>query len=562
MIRYLKQYKFLLFLTVLFTAISSLSYVFIAILLQQVMDIVDMGDMDSFIRILLFSLAYFALMGVFMYLQSLFSKKFVCKIMKAVRSKTFMGIAKHTIEDYSKNHTADYLSAITNDVKMIEDNFLLPLLQVIQYTIIFIASLAVMIYFDSIVTVCVIIAIAIMLIVPSLFGGLLSKRQDKYSDMLSSFTNHVKDLLSGFEIIKSYRMKKYVLSRFETSNEDTIKAKYSVDKAIAANEAVSMVLALLVQVVVVVFLSAYFIIIGRISAGALLGMVQVSSNLANPLLIIFSNIPKIKSIKPIAQKLNEFSDYRKQDTGTKKCPTFNEMICVEDLHFSYDKENEVINGISLSIKKGKKYAFVGKSGCGKSTLIKLIAGYYSDYKGNVLYDEDNLFSVDIDKITALSSVIHQNVYMFDESILDNICLHEDYSKEELQSALSDSGLLHFIEQVPNGLEYHVRENGNNLSGGQKQRIAVARALIRKKPLLILDEGTSAIDMQTAYDIESRLLEISDLTLLTITHNMSKDILELYDEIIFMADGKIIEHGTFETLIAKHAAFYDFYQLKK
>ena len=564
MIRYLKQYKFLLFLTVLFTAISSLSYVFIAILLQQVMDIVDMGDMDSFIRILLFSLAYFALMGVFMYLQSLFSKKFVCKIMKAVRSKTFMGIEKHTIEDYSKNHTADYLSAITNDVKMIEDNFLLPLLQVIQYTIIFIASLAVMIYFDIIVTVCVIIAIAIMLIVPSLFGGLLSKRQDKYSDMLSSFTNHIKDLLSGFEIIKSYRMKKYVLSRFETSNEDTIKAKYSVDKAIAANEAVSMVLALLVQVVVV-FLSAYFIIIGRISAGALLGMVQVSSNLANPLLIIFSNIPKIKSIKPIAQKLNEFSDYRKQDTDTKKSPTFNEMICVEDLHFSYDKddkENEVINGISLSIKKGKKYAFVGKSGCGKSTLIKLIAGYYSDYKGNVLYDEDNLFSVDIDKITALSSVIHQNVYMFDESILDNICLHEDYSKEELQSALSDSGLLHFIEQVPNGLEYHVGENGNNLSGGQKQRIAVARALIRKKPLLILDEGTSAIDMQTAYDIESRLLEISDLTLLTITHNMSKDILELYDEIIFMADGKIIEHGTFETLIDKHTAFYDFYQLKK
>ena len=558
MMRYLKQYKFLLFLTVLFTAISSLSYVFIAILLQQVMDIVDMGDMDGFIRILLFSLAYFALMGVFMYLQSLFSKKFVCKIMKSVRSKTFMGIEKHTIEDYSKNNTADYLSAITNDVKMIEDNFLLPLLQVIQYTIIFIASLAVMIYFDIIVTVCVIIAISIMLIVPSLFGGLLSKRQDKYSDMLSSFTNHVKDLLSGFEIIKSYRMKEYALSRFETSNEDTIN---SVDKAIAANEAVSMVLALLVQVVVV-FLSAYFIIIGRISAGALLGMVQVSSNLANPLLIIFSNIPKIKSIKPIAQKLNEFSDYRKQDTDTKKSPTFNEMICVEDLHFSYDKENEVISGISLSIKKGKKYAFVGKSGCGKSTLIKLIAGYYSDFKGNVLYDEDNLSIVDVDKITALSSIIHQNVYMFDESILDNICLHEDYSKEELQSALSDSGLLHFIEQVPNGLEYHVGENGNNLSGGQKQRIAVVRALIRKKPLLILDEGTSAIDMQTAYDIESRLLEISDLTLLTITHNMSKDILELYDEIIFMADGEIIEHGTFETLIDKHAAFYDFYQLKK
>ena len=188
--------------------------------------------------------------------------------------------------------------------------------------------------------------------------------------------------------------------------------------------------------------------------------------------------------------------------------------------------------------------------------------YFCLEERKVLYDANSLSILDIDKITALSSIIHQNVYMFDESIFDNICLHEDYSEKELQSALSDSGLSSFIKQVPNGLEYHVGENGANLSGGQKQRIAVARALIRKKPLLILDEGTSAIDMQTAYDIESRLLAISDLTLLTITHNMSKDILELYDEIIFMADGKIIEHGTFETLIAKHAAFYDFYQLKK
>ena len=225
-------------------------------------------------------------------------------------------------------------------------------------------------------------------------------------------------------------------------------------------------------------------------------------------------------------------------------------------------EVEALSDISFDVEEGEFVSIVGPSGCGKSTLIKLIAGYYSDFTGNVLYDADSLSILDIDKITALSSIIHQNVYMFDESIFDNICLHEDYSEKELQSALSDSGLSSFIKQVPNGLEYHVGENGANLSGGQKQRIAVARALIRKKPLLILDEGTSAIDMQTAYDIESRLLAISDLTLLTITHNMSKDILELYDEIIFMADGKIIEHGTFETLIAKHAAFYDFYQLKK
>ena len=122
---------------------------------------------------------------------------------------------------------------------------------------------------------------------------MLAKQQDAYSDMLSRFTNHVKDLLAGFEVIKSYRMKKYVLERFESSNENTIEAKYLADKTIAANEAVSMVLALLVQVVVV-FLSAYFIIVGRITAGTLLGMVQVSSNLANPLLIILVIFLKLR----------------------------------------------------------------------------------------------------------------------------------------------------------------------------------------------------------------------------------------------------------------------------
>ena len=267
-------------------------------------------------------------------------------------------------------------------------------------------------------------------------------------------------------------------------------------------------------------------------------------------------------VDPIIKKLNAFADYQRQDTMIKAIPTFDQEISIKNLHFSYDKVNEVIHGIDISIEKGRKYAFVGKSGCGKSTLIKLIAGYYSNFEGDIRYDSESISALNMDKITALSSVIHQNVFMFDESIFDNICLHESFTEEELSDALFASGLLEFIEQIPNGKDYIVGENGSNLSGGQKQRIAVARALIRKKPLLILDEGTSAIDMQTAYDIESRLLKIPDLTLITITHTMNKDLLDQYDEIVFITDGEIIEHGTFETLVKRRAEFFDFYQLKK
>jgi ABC-type multidrug transport system fused ATPase/permease subunit len=476
--------------------------------------------------------------------------------MRQIRSDIFKGTVKHSIEDFGKKNTADYISIITNDVKMIEDNFLVPLFEVVQYTVIFISSFAVMIYFDIIVTICVTVSIAIMFIIPSLLGGILEKKQNIFSAKLADLTGSLKDILSGFEIIKSYSMKEYVTQRFGAENDETIKSKYRVDKLIALNEGISSFLALMVQIVVL-FLSAYFIITGRITVGTLLGMVQVSSNLANPLIMIFSNVPKMKSIQPIVEKLQNISGYSLAHSKKERVSSFSLSICTKDLSFSYDKQKQVLNGINFAIEKGKKYVVVGKSGCGKSTLIKLLTGYYSDYQGKIEYDNKELSLLNKDDVAQLSSIIHQNIYMFDETICDNICLHKDYPQEKIDEVVDASGLRGFVSELSEGLMYRVGENGSNLSGGQKQRIAVARALIRNKPILILDEGTSAIDMGTAYDIEDRLLQIEDLTLITITHNLRKELLEKYDAIILMENGKIIERGTYHELISTNSHFFHY-----
>lgn len=557
---YLKQNKILLFFSVIFNAISSLGFVFIAVLLQKVMDTVMAKDMHMFTRITVFSIVYLVLLGVFLYLQSLFTKKINRRIIFSIRSKMFHGMIGQTIEDYNKNNTAEYMSAINNDVKLIEDNYLLPLFEILQYGVIFIASLGVMIYFDIIMTICVIVAMLFMLIIPNIFGGVLEKRQNIFSRQLSVFTNDVKDLLSGFEIIKSYSMKDYVLTRFNKSNKATINAKYDVDKLISVNEGLSLTLSLFVQIFVVL-LSAYFIIIGRTTVGTLLGMVQASSNLANPILMIFTNLPKLKSIKPIIEKINNYVTYENKHFLGNKTPTFNTAITIKDLSFSYNPNHEVLKDISLNIDYGRKYVIVGKSGCGKTSLIKLITGYYSNYMGSIYYDSKELSELNIENVSEMSSIIHQNIYMFDETIYDNICLHEKYTDKALKDSIKKSGLQDFISQIDDGMSYKVEENASNLSGGQRQRIAVARALIRNKPLLILDEGTSAIDMQTAYDIEDKLLQIKNLTLLTITHNMKKELLELYDNIIYMEDGRIAEIGSFHELIQKESAFYDYFNLK-
>lgn len=561
MTHYLKQNKLLLFFAGLLSIISSLGYVFIAVLLQQLLDAAAGKNMHEFSAILAFASVYFSLLGIFMYLQSLVCKKIICIIISRIRVRTFQGIINQSIEDFGKNKTAEYISAVTNDIKLIEDNFLLPLFEVFQYTTIFTASLFVMIYFDLIVTIVVIIAIAAMFIVPGLVGSLLENRQTIFSQKLSAFTADLKDIFSGFEIIRSYSMIPYILNRFEKSNTETIRSKYSADKVIALNEGLSAFLALMVQVAVL-FLSAYFIIIGRTSVGTLLGMVQVSSNLANPLLMLFTNVPKMKSVKPIIDKLNDFAEYREVNNHENHKALFEISIFAKDLSFSYDGKKDILHNISWQIEKGKKYAIVGKSGCGKSTLIKLLTGCYSTYKGTIFYDGKELKSLDKNAVVQLSSIIHQNVYLFDETIEDNICLHESYPEDRLHEVLEKSGIDEFTAQIPEGVSYKAGEAGSNLSGGQRQRIAVARALIRNKPLLILDEGTSAIDMQTAYDIESRLLKLRDLTMITITHNMKKELLEQYDAIVYMEDGKIAEIGTFHDLIHRASAFSQYYQLKR
>ena len=168
---YIKKNKFLFILTILTSVISSLGYVFMAVLLQQLLDIAIDKNIHQFIGMVIFSITYFVVLGFSLYLQSLLSKKVICKLMLQIRSDVFRGTINHNIEDFEKKNTADYISVVTNDVKMLEDNFLLPLFEIVQYIVVFISSFVLMIYFDIIVTICVLAAIAVMFLIPSLLGG-------------------------------------------------------------------------------------------------------------------------------------------------------------------------------------------------------------------------------------------------------------------------------------------------------------------------------------------------------------------------------------------------------
>lgn len=556
----IKKNKILLFITIIFSVISSITMVGVSLLLQSTIDKVMNGDMEGFKKILIFTLVYCVIMGLLYFIYDILSKMFIRNVTRELRSKIFSGIINHNYKDFNSKNTADYISALTNDIKLVEENYITSLLLVLQFSVAFIATIGILLYLSPLVTGCLFVSMLLIFIVPSIFGKKLESKQMNLSNKLTSFTTVIKDMLSGYDVIKSYNLKKDAFKEFEGENVELAKTKFEADKLLVINETLSQLLGMGTQFVAV-FLSAYLVLKGNITMGTLIAIVQLSGSFIQPVIMIMSYTPKITSMASVIKRLDDISNYKDSSFIGSENPSFESSIEISNVNFAYEDNKNILENVDLKIKKNKKYAIVGPSGCGKSTLAKLMLGYYADYSGEIKYDNKEIRNVNIEKINKMISIIHQNVYMFDKNIKDNICLYEKFSYDNINNILELSGADKFINELEEGLDYFVGENGNNLSGGQRQRIAIARALIQQTPILVLDEGTSAIDMQTGYDIENRLLNLDNLTLITITHKMSQELLSLYDEIIFMEDGKVIEQGNFNDLIKKEEKFYDFYKLE-
>ena len=299
----------------------------------------------------------------------------------------------------------------------------------------------------------------------------------------------------------------------------------------------------------------------RITVGTAIIIIQLSTHIVGPVKTSISLINQIKSVSLIAKKIEDILKSSSEDIEENNLENFKNCIEINNLSFSYNEERKALDNINLVFEKNKKYAIVGESGCGKSTLIKLLMRYYNDYEGSIKIDDNDLKSIYSSDLYKNMSMIQQNVFMFDDTIKENIKLFANYSDEKVIKACKRSGIYNLIERLPNGIDSLVGENGSKLSGGEKQRIAIARSLINDTQILILDESTSALDNETAYNLESSLLELDDLTLIVVTHKLIKNILLNYDEIIVMRDGKIVEKGSFEELINLKGYFYSLYYIQ-
>ena len=190
----------------------------------------------------------------------------------------------------------------------------------------------------------------------------------------------------------------------------------------------------------------------------------------------------------------------------------------------------MLENASFQFKRGGKYALTGPSGCGKSTLLKLLLGWLPEYDGSIRFDGKDAKAFTPEQLQQQMSYIEQNVFLFNSTIRDNITLGETFTHEQMEKALRDSALIGDLAAMPQGLDTLVGEEGGSLSGGQKQRVAIARALIHNRSLLLVDEGTSALDQKNADIVEKSLLANPELTLILVSHHLTPERREQFTKV--------------------------------
>ncbi|NLA81718.1 MAG: ABC transporter ATP-binding protein [Clostridiaceae bacterium] len=253
--------------------------------------------------------------------------------------------------------------------------------------------------------------------------------------------------------------------------------------------------------------------------------------------MVAERLPQIASVRPVFLRMEEVLANQEIIEETEEFPGFQDRLLFDQVSFAYG-DNQVLDQASFEIKAGGKYMLVGPSGGGKSTVLRLLRKYFKPDQGQILLDGTDLARIDRTDYYQHLANVEQQVFLFDDSLRHNLTLFKDYSQEAIMEAVRAAGLSDFLEALPGGLDYQIIDNGRNLSGGERARIAIARGLIARADLLLLDEAFASLDEAVARRIEKTLRALEGGTVVSVSHGIFQDTAPFYDAIYEVKRGGV------------------------
>lgn len=544
--------------SVIMTIVMSFLNLMISWLIQQIMDSMANQNMQSAVRCAWIAasvvIAYTAANAVYRAVYP----RFLQRAMQQYRDYAFSRLTQKSLRSFSKEGTALYVSALTNDCTSIENNYLAATFTLIEFLFCFLGALIMMLYYSPVMLVLAVALSFLPVAVSMTAGNRLTEQEKEISKKNERFVSIVNELLSGFPVIKSFRAETQASRLFSQRNEQAEEAKKNKRRteqliSLLANDA-----GIIAQMGI--FLAGAWLAISNkgVTAGVVIVFVQLMNYILNPI----SQVPLLWSNRKAAialmEKLSDALSENVREEGREKLNGFSEKIEVKDLTYGYEPESHVLKDLDVQFDAGKSYAIVGGSGSGKSTLLNLLMGSSSNYRGEICIDGVSIKNIESESLYQLMTSVQQNVFIFNDTIRNNVTMFHEFPDREVTLALERSGLSEFIEK--RGEDFVCGENGANLSGGERQRISIARALLRKSPILLVDEATAALDAATARAVSFSILNLVGMTRIVVTHRLEEAILRRYDKIFVMKNGTICEQGNFDTLMQQKGQFYSLFQI--
>ena len=400
------------------------------------------------------------------------------------------------------------------------------------------------------------ISVPIYIIIIFAFMKPFEKMNNDVMQSNSMVSSAIIEDINGVETIKSLTSEETRYQKIDSEFVDYLDKSFKLSKYSILQSSLKQGAQLILNIVILWF-GAQVVMTGKISIGQLITFNTLLSYFTNPLENIINLQTKLQSAKVANNRLNEVylveSEFNNTQTLTGSQFLAGD-ICFEDISYKYGFGRDTLNNINLTIKQGDKVSIVGISGSGKTTLAKMIVNFFEPYKGRITINNNDLKMIDKKVLRQHINYLPQQAYIFSGSILENLTLgaNQMISQEDIIKACEIAEIRQDIEQMPMGYQTELSD-GAGLSGGQKQRIALARALLTKAPVLILDEATSGLDVLTEKKVIENLMAMTDKTIIFVAHRLS--ISERTNQVIVLNQGKVIETGSHQELITKQGFYY-------
>lgn len=446
-----------------------------------------------------------------------------------IRSEISEKIMSLSYADFHENEETDYVSWLINDISTIDGygfgNLYMIIYQI--FTILLGAYILLDFHFSIIVT--ILLLSVLMFIVPRFFTKKLNEQMLTVTESNERLTTSYSDVLNGYDALSVLDRKKYFQNAIELGSNNVALEKYKYAKIAGGLSSSSNGVSLLSQVILLAQ-AVYLVLAYNVDIGIITACTYFGSFIFANLVGINANWIEFKSVDKIFEKFNNKTK-RTSKYSEKKVKELENSILLKDITYQYEKDNEekvLFNNLNLEFKKNKKHIILGDSGTGKSTILNIILGRLSPIAGQVLYDGVDYNELNQESLQRQILYLDQRPYIFNDTIYNNLTLGEEYTDEKIKEVLKKVHLDSWVKSRKDGINTEISYNSKNMSGGERQKLVLARGLLADRRIVLMGEATSAIDKNTALEIEKLIMTDPDLTVVMVTHNLRSEISELVD----------------------------------